>query len=226
MEICVFSSCGFFFFSSRRRHTRCSRDWSSDVCSSDLLFFPGRHQNLRNVVLRLRHVELRFVGVVKIRDVLVGDRNLRYHFTVQQFLDRKLPPQLELQILHRHGLILQPPLKFVFGVRALQLGELVFHFAVAGLEVQLFCLFEQNLVVDQLVEHVQLLRQRFFLRRLLPLWIYPRAIILIDFIPLDLFPAHHRPHVRGMPRFLVAAGGGGKHHCRQKQPCCCALHSS
>src|SRR5216684_7998765 len=30
----------FFFFSSRRRHTRCSRAWSSDVCSSDL----GAHQ--------------------------------------------------------------------------------------------------------------------------------------------------------------------------------------
>src|SRR5207245_3671725 len=28
----------FFFFSSRRRHTRCYRDWSSDVCSSDLLY--------------------------------------------------------------------------------------------------------------------------------------------------------------------------------------------
>src|SRR5690606_40739592 len=27
-----------FFFSSRRRHTRFSRDWSSDVCSSDLGF--------------------------------------------------------------------------------------------------------------------------------------------------------------------------------------------
>src|SRR5438067_12760354 len=26
-----------FFFSSRRRHTRSKRDWSSDVCSSDLL---------------------------------------------------------------------------------------------------------------------------------------------------------------------------------------------
>src|SRR3989442_10094554 len=26
-----------FFFSSRRRHTRCGRDWSSDVCSSDLM---------------------------------------------------------------------------------------------------------------------------------------------------------------------------------------------
>src|SRR5690606_40933146 len=28
----------YFFFSSRRRHTRFSRDWSSDVCSSDLGF--------------------------------------------------------------------------------------------------------------------------------------------------------------------------------------------
>src|SRR5690625_7937154 len=28
----------FFFFSSRRRHTRWPRDWSSDVCSSDLAF--------------------------------------------------------------------------------------------------------------------------------------------------------------------------------------------
>src|SRR6476659_3689907 len=30
--------CFFFFFSSRRRHTRCLSDWSSDVCSSDLMF--------------------------------------------------------------------------------------------------------------------------------------------------------------------------------------------
>src|SRR5690606_39499361 len=33
-----------FFFSSRRRHTRFSRDWSSDVCSSDLRVkqeYPG-----------------------------------------------------------------------------------------------------------------------------------------------------------------------------------------
>src|SRR5690242_21570276 len=31
----------FFFFSSRRRHTRLTCDWSSDVCSSDLVFRPG-----------------------------------------------------------------------------------------------------------------------------------------------------------------------------------------
>src|SRR5258707_3614272 len=33
---CVSSYLFFFFFSSRRRHTRYWRDWSSDVCSSDL----------------------------------------------------------------------------------------------------------------------------------------------------------------------------------------------
>src|SRR5690606_22061420 len=31
-----------FFFSSRRRHTRFSRDWSSDVCSSDLTYIDAR----------------------------------------------------------------------------------------------------------------------------------------------------------------------------------------
>src|SRR5690349_23747802 len=34
----------FFFFSSRRRHTRSLRDWSSDVCSSDLV--DDRRQRL------------------------------------------------------------------------------------------------------------------------------------------------------------------------------------
>src|SRR3712207_6848787 len=39
----------FFFFSSRRRHTRYWRDWSSDVCSSDL----GPHRVGREVVVVL-----------------------------------------------------------------------------------------------------------------------------------------------------------------------------
>src|SRR5690606_40258542 len=38
LVICVIL---LFFFSSRRRHTRFSRDWSSDVCSSDLQIPPG-----------------------------------------------------------------------------------------------------------------------------------------------------------------------------------------
>src|SRR3712207_2186856 len=63
----------FFFFSSRRRHTRYWRDWSSDVCSSDLhdykaavsLFdsfpkdelFAARTDDLRRAVVELLSLE-------------------------------------------------------------------------------------------------------------------------------------------------------------------------
>src|SRR5690625_7362912 len=39
MDIILINGNDYFFFSSRRRHTRWPRDWSSDVCSSDLLGF-------------------------------------------------------------------------------------------------------------------------------------------------------------------------------------------
>src|SRR5271163_5022370 len=42
----------FFFFSSRRRHTRSDRDWSSDVCSSDLLQSPKPSDSIREQVVR------------------------------------------------------------------------------------------------------------------------------------------------------------------------------
>src|SRR6266513_5510680 len=84
----------FFFFSSRRRHTRSKRDWSSDVCSSDL----GE--------ARLRyHAPLRFDDEYDIK-VRVGDiRHSSWTFeyaidradgthcvdasTIQVMLDRK-----------------------------------------------------------------------------------------------------------------------------------------
>src|SRR3989442_3877129 len=61
-----------FFFSSRRRHTRCGRDWSSDVCSSDLIpvldFLPGLVLGLvalfptRNVGLELAAILMIFTA--------------------------------------------------------------------------------------------------------------------------------------------------------------------
>src|SRR5207249_8275210 len=44
------SWCIDFFFSSRRRHTRSKRDWSSDVCSSDL-FLGQEHPDSTRIVL-------------------------------------------------------------------------------------------------------------------------------------------------------------------------------
>src|SRR5258706_7976402 len=40
----------FFFFSSRRRHTRLVSDWSSDVCSSDLVLHRRRERHVRHAV--------------------------------------------------------------------------------------------------------------------------------------------------------------------------------
>src|SRR2546426_9960521 len=54
----------FFFFSSRRRHTRLQGDWSSDVCSSDL-------QNLVADFIRLRRA--RFKPRRDLIMVLTGD---------------------------------------------------------------------------------------------------------------------------------------------------------
>src|SRR5690606_39306956 len=44
-----------FFFSGRRRHTRFSRDWSSDVCSSDLLQPGGQLARALRVVGDVEH---------------------------------------------------------------------------------------------------------------------------------------------------------------------------
>src|SRR5436309_4247055 len=46
----------FFFFSSRRRHTSFSRDWSSDVCSSDL--FGEMRRAVANALMTSKPVTL------------------------------------------------------------------------------------------------------------------------------------------------------------------------
>src|SRR5690606_39998954 len=70
--------CVFFFFSSRRRHTRFSRDWSSDVCSSDLddrynAQFYARADNLR---FWLSTVEGRLGSLSQRLTASVGQRRL------------------------------------------------------------------------------------------------------------------------------------------------------
>ena len=59
---------------------------------------------------------------------------------------------------------LQLALEFFFGERALQLGELVFDFAVAGFQVELFGALEQNFVVDELLDDIEFQGKSIFLR--------------------------------------------------------------
>src|SRR2546422_10293322 len=88
----------FFFFSSRRRHTRCSRDWSSDVCSSDLEIHerarlggiepagglnPTETRALMDLIVRLRE-DLRLTLIVVEHDMQlvmgISDRVAVLHY--------------------------------------------------------------------------------------------------------------------------------------------------
>src|SRR5439155_10162666 len=59
-----------FFFSSRRRHTRWPRDWSSDVCSSDLALeaqekLARRHTELDAKLAKLAELEQREAAMAR-----------------------------------------------------------------------------------------------------------------------------------------------------------------
>src|SRR2546427_1947701 len=50
VNVCKQAQCRYvFFFSSRRRHTRFDCDWSSDVCSSDLLYGQAEPSELQRI---------------------------------------------------------------------------------------------------------------------------------------------------------------------------------
>src|SRR3989442_9476760 len=63
----------FFFFSSRRRHTRCGRDWSSDVCSSDLSWHSPAETFNTNTISQVNLLEaVRAQGKAAPRFLAIG----------------------------------------------------------------------------------------------------------------------------------------------------------
>src|SRR5256885_11227411 len=62
----------YFFFSSRRRHTRLQGDWSSDVCSSDLVALAGPRWGEERIVAETRGLSL-VVAVDISRSMLAED---------------------------------------------------------------------------------------------------------------------------------------------------------
>src|SRR5690625_7826417 len=89
----------FFFFSSRRRHTRWPRDWSSDVCSSDLA----------KVLRALQENKITRVG---------GDRSIPVNVRVVAATNKDLMEEIEQNnfredLYHRLSVILihVPPLR-------------------------------------------------------------------------------------------------------------------
>src|SRR5215510_15562581 len=78
----------FFFFSSRRRHTMWPRDWSSDVCSSDLDDFGAGYSNFDRI-WRLRP------------DIVKIDREMTRRVTVEPLARRMFTGIIS--VLHEAG---------------------------------------------------------------------------------------------------------------------------
>src|SRR3989449_10543304 len=98
----------FFFFSSRRRHTRCSRDWSSDVCSSDLATGGTATLNAADADLVVQLAPTRrtstFEYVRRLRATLPSEfPGVTFFFLpadiVNQVLNLGLPAPIDVQIV-------------------------------------------------------------------------------------------------------------------------------
>ena len=85
---------GFFFFSSRRRHTRLRRDWSSDVCSSDLL------ANFMRTLALPEEVEHWSLTTLREKLVKIGAKVVRHgRYVTFQLAEVAVPRELFRKIL-------------------------------------------------------------------------------------------------------------------------------
>src|SRR3546814_7935696 len=85
--ICISSVSFFFFFKQRTAYELRISDWSSDVCSSDLLF------RLEELTARLHRLFLKRAADRMVGDIDPGRRQIAHqlanHVVVARFLDRK-----------------------------------------------------------------------------------------------------------------------------------------
>src|SRR5690554_7484838 len=100
-----------FFFSSRRRHTRCGRDWSSDVCSSDLAFvlrLPTSKSNITFIANNTLTFSLSKKDIInttklnKFENTLFNFDNLHYLDDKYKDLNIKYQNQKKLTVSHKN----------------------------------------------------------------------------------------------------------------------------
>src|SRR3989449_5185546 len=110
----------FFFFSSRRRHTRCSRDWSSDVCSSDLAKYQEDFDKLNRILDAYEPAANRAANTVAVGFVQERERIIRQ----QQEAIRELSTPV-LQV--RERLLILPIIGVIDPQRPRQLTKQLFR---------------------------------------------------------------------------------------------------
>jgi hypothetical protein len=157
----------------------------------DLRIGGSGHQDAGEVILRLDQVEFRLVGVVVIRNVLVGHVDLGGDFFVQHFVHGEGTAQIALEIVHRNLLFLQPGFKLFLGVGRLDLVQLAVHLFVGGQQSELLRPAHQDFVVNQFLQNAETQAGGLFSDRHL---VRPGGLVLVILFhvsPVD-FAAIHR----------------------------------
>src|SRR2546429_302089 len=129
------------FFSSRRRHTRCSRDWSSDVCSSDLtttsimiLIEQGKVRLSDSLVRFIPEMKGGGRDAITIEELLTHMTGFAPDFDLR---DRWIGYDEAIKRLYREPLRSQPGTRFVYSdINYIALGEVVHR--VSGLMLDEF----------------------------------------------------------------------------------------
>src|SRR3712207_7666477 len=87
----------FFFFSSRRRHTRYWRDWSSDVCSSDLFKNINKSKEIKRLKKVLKRKQRKVSRKYDMNKIIRGGEN-RCQFKKTNNI---IKLEKEIRLLHR-----------------------------------------------------------------------------------------------------------------------------
>src|SRR3989442_10223742 len=82
IRTCLLRLFFFFFFSSRRRHTRCGRDWSSDVCSSDLFLLLDARARKTQPLAVLRYLRMHHLCTRDRKSTRLNSSHVRISYAV------------------------------------------------------------------------------------------------------------------------------------------------
>ena len=112
------------------------------------------------MVTLFRDIELRAIRVEEVRNVLIGDVDLRSDFALDHLLCNELVPEPVAHVGGRQIAPLQLLLKRVIRNVLFRLGICVVYLGIGGFDFQTRRFGEQDVLGDQIVEEVQFRRQR------------------------------------------------------------------
>ena len=166
----------------------------------------GRHDNLREAILRLREVELSPVVVVEVRDFLVGHRDLGGDLALEQLLDQQLALHASLQVVGSEAALSELQLERLVRRTGSALGDGGVHLRVGGIDIQTSRPRQQHVLRGEFIDDVQFRGERFEVGRCrLRRRIDGTSIGLLDVVAMNLAAVDDRPDIR---RDGLRRGGG------------------